>query len=161
MFFLKLSCLFYDPMDVSTLISGSSVFSKFSLYIWKFLVHAVLKPDLENFEHYFASVWDECNCVVVWTFSSIAFLWYWNEKWPFPACDHCWVFQLCWHIECSTLTASSFRIWNSLTGIPSPPLTLFVVMLLKAHLALHSVGRQDSDKKKQVENWSENIWPET
>ena len=101
--------------------------SKSSLYIWKFLVHVVLKPDLENFEHYFASVWAECHCVVLWTFSGIAFLWYWNEKWAFPACGHCWVFQLCWHIECSTLTASPFRIWNSLTGIPSPPLTLFVV----------------------------------
>ena len=48
------------------------------------------------------------------------------------------VFQLCWHIECSTFTASSFRIWNSSTGIPSPPLPLFVVMLSKAHLTSHS-----------------------
>ena len=50
----------------------------------------------------------------------------------------CWVFQICWHIECSTFTASSFRIWNSSPGIPSPPLALFVVMLPKAHLTLHS-----------------------
>ena len=47
-------------------------------------VHVLLKPSLENFEHYFASVWDECNCAVVWTFFGIAFLCDWNENWPFP-----------------------------------------------------------------------------
>ena len=51
---------------------------------------------------------------------------------------HCWAFQICWHIECSSFTASSFKIWNSSAGIPSPPLALFVVMLSKAHLTLHS-----------------------
>ena len=56
----------------------------------------------------------------------------------FQSCGHCWVFQICWHIECSTFTASSFRIWNSSTGIPSLPLALFVVMLSKAHLTSHS-----------------------
>ena len=56
----------------------------------------------------------------------------------FQSCGHCWVFQICWHVECSTFTASSFRIWNSSTGIPSPPLALFVVMLPKAHLTSHS-----------------------
>ena len=56
----------------------------------------------------------------------------------FQSCGHCWVFQICWHIECSTFTASSFRIWNSSTRIPSPPLVLFIVMLPKAHLTLHS-----------------------
>ena len=55
----------------------------------------------------------------------------------FQSCGHCWVFQICWHIE-YTLTASSFRIWNSSTGIPSPPLALFLVMLSKAHLTSHS-----------------------
>ena len=53
--------------DVGNLISGSSAFSKTSLNIWKFTVHILLKPGLENFEHYFTSVWDEFNCVVVWT----------------------------------------------------------------------------------------------
>ena len=52
--------------------------------------------------------------------------------------DHYWVFQVCWHIECITLTASSFRIWNSSTGIPSHPLALFIVMLSKAHFTSHS-----------------------
>ena len=56
----------------------------------------------------------------------------------FQSCGHCWVFQICWHVECSTFTVSSFRIWNSSTGIPSPPLALFVVMLPKAHLTLNS-----------------------
>ena len=56
----------------------------------------------------------------------------------FQSCGHCWVFQICWHIECSTFTASSFRIWNSSTGIPSPPLDLFLVMLPKAYLTSHS-----------------------
>ena len=66
------------------LISGSSAFSKTRLNIWKFTAHILLKPDLESFEHYFTSLWDECNCVVVWTFFGIAFLWDWNENWPFP-----------------------------------------------------------------------------
>ena len=82
--FLELSCFFDDPTDVGNLISGSSAFSKFSLNIWKFTVHILLKPGLENFEHYFASVWDEYNCEAVWTFFGIAFLWDWNENWPFP-----------------------------------------------------------------------------
>ena len=56
----------------------------------------------------------------------------------FQSCGHCWVFQIFWHIECSTFTASSFRIWNNLTGIPSPQPALLVVMLPKAHLTLHS-----------------------
>ena len=63
--FLELSCFFDDPLDVGNLISGSSAFSKSSLNIWKFMVHVLLKPGLENFEHYFAGMWDECNCVAV------------------------------------------------------------------------------------------------
>ena len=67
--------------------------------------------------------WAQLCCVVVWTFFGIVFLLDWQS------CGHCWVFQLCWHIEYSTFTTSSFRIWNSSTGIPSPPLALFIVML--------------------------------
>jgi len=59
--FLELSSFFHDPADVGNLISGSSAFSKSSLNIWKFVVHVLSKPGLKNFEHYFASVWDECN----------------------------------------------------------------------------------------------------
>ena len=82
--FLKFSCFFDDPTDVGNLTSGSSAFSKSSFNIWKFSVHVLMKPHLENFEHYFASLWDECNCAVVWTFFGIAFLWDWKENWPFP-----------------------------------------------------------------------------
>ena len=70
------------------LISGSSAFSKSNLNIWKFSVH-ILKSSLENFDHYFASVWDECNCAVAWTFFGIACLWDWNENWPFPVLWPC------------------------------------------------------------------------
>ena len=69
--FLELSCFFNDPADVGNLISGSSAFSKSSLNICKFMVHILLRPSLENFQHCFASVWNECNCVVLWTFFGI------------------------------------------------------------------------------------------
>ena len=75
--FLELSCFFDDPADVGNLMSGSSAFSKTSLNIWKLTVHVLLKPGLENFEHYFTSL---CNCVVVCAFFGIAFLWDWNEN---------------------------------------------------------------------------------
>ena len=76
--FLELFCFFDDPADVGNLISCSSAFSKTSLNIWKFMVHVLLKPGLENFEHYFTNMWDECKCAVVWPFFGIAFLWVWN-----------------------------------------------------------------------------------
>ena len=63
--FLEPSCFFDDPADVGSFISGSSAFFKTNLDIWNFTVHVLLNPGLENFEHYFASVLDECNCVVV------------------------------------------------------------------------------------------------
>jgi len=97
-----------------------------------------LEPGLDNFEHYFASMWDECNCVAVWTFFGIAFLWDWNENWHIPVLWPLLIFQICWHIECNTLTASSFRIGNTSAGIPSPPLALFIVILPRAHLTLYS-----------------------
>ena len=63
--FLELSCFSDNPTDVGNFISDSSAFSKSSLNIWKFMVHVLLKPGLENFEHYFTSVWDEYNCAAV------------------------------------------------------------------------------------------------
>ena len=63
----------------------SSAFSKTNLNIWKFMIHVLLKSALENFEHYFTRVWDECNCAVVWAFFGIAFLQNWNENWPFSS----------------------------------------------------------------------------
>ena len=118
--FLEFSCFFCNPRDVCNFISGSSAFSKSSLNMWKFTVNVLLKPGLENFECYFASMWNECTCVVIWAFFGIAFLWDWSENWHFPVL---WpllsIFQICWHIECSTLTASSFKIWNSSTDFPA------------------------------------------
>ena len=63
--FLELPCALYDSTDVGNLISGSSAFSKSSLYIWKFLAHVLLKPSLKDFEYYLSSMWNYCNCVVV------------------------------------------------------------------------------------------------
>ena len=82
--FLEFSCFFYDPVDAGNLISRSSPFSTSSLYIWKFSIHLLLKPDLKDFEHYLASMWSEPNCTVVWTFFGTSLLWDWNENWPFP-----------------------------------------------------------------------------
>ena len=129
---------FSDSTDVGNLISGSLAFSKSILNIWKFSVHILLKFHLENFEHYFASVWDEWNCAVVWTFFGIAFFGIGMKTDLFQSCGHCWVFQICWHNECSTFTASSFRKWNGPAVIPSPPLALSVDMVPKAHLTSHS-----------------------
>ena len=69
--FLELSCSFDDIADIGNLISGSSIFSKTSLNNCKSSVHVLLKPGLENFEHYLTSIWDECNCAVVWAFFGI------------------------------------------------------------------------------------------
>ena len=123
--------------------SGSSRF----MYCWSLC---------GEFEHYFTSVWDECNCAVVWAFFGIAFLWDWNENWPFQSCGHCWLFQVCWHIECSPFIASSFRIWNSSPGIPSPPLALFIVMLPKAHLTSHS--RMSGSRSVITPLWLSGSW---
>ena len=76
--------LFNDPVDFGNLASGFSAFSKSSLYNWKFSVHVLLKTSLKDFEHYLASIWNECSCMVVWTFLGIAFLWDWSENWHFP-----------------------------------------------------------------------------
>ena len=86
------------------------------------------------FEHYLASTWNECNCMIVWTFFGIALLWGWDENWPFPVLWPLLSFVICWCINCSNLTASSLRVWNCSTGIPSPPLALFIVPLPKTHL---------------------------
>ena len=74
----------------------------------------------------------------------------------FQSCGHCWVFQICWHIERSTFTASSLRIWNSSTGIPLPPLALFIVMLPKAHLTSHS--RMSGSRWVITPSWLSGLW---
>ena len=74
----------------------------------------------------------------------------------FQSCGHCWVFQICWQTECSTFTASPFRIWNSSTGIPLPPLALFLVMLPKAHLTSHS--RMSGFRWVITQSWFSGLW---
>ena len=129
--------LFQHPIDVGNLISGSSTFPKSSLYIWTFLVHILLKPSLKDFEHYLASM---CLYSSLNIFG-IAHIWDWKKNKQTdlpPSYGHCWVFQICWHIEYSTLTASSFRIFNSSARILPFPLALFLVLLPKAHLTSYS-----------------------
>ena len=134
---LAIWCLLPLPFLKPTWTLGSSRF------------HVVLKPGLENFEHYFTSLWDECSCAVAWAFFGIAFLWDCNENWPFPvvATAEFSKFAGILRAELSQHHLSRFeiaqlefhhRIWNSSTGIPSPLLALLVVMLSKAHLTLHS-----------------------
>ena len=122
--FLELSSFFDDATDVGSLISGSSAFSKFSLNIWKFSLHILLKLGLENFEHYFASMWVQlCDSLnILWHCPSLGLAW----KLTFSSPVATAVFQICWYIECSTFTASSFKVWNSSTGIPWLPLALFI-----------------------------------
>ena len=154
--FLELSCFFNDLLNVGNLISRSYAFSKSSLNIWKFKVHILLKPGLENFEHYFASVWDEFNCAVIQTCFGIAFLWDWNENGTFPVLWPLLSFPnllTCWG---SIVIASSFRIRNSSTGISSPPLALFLVMLPKAHLTLHS--RMSGIRWVIIPSWLSGLW---
>ena len=84
---------------------------------WGILSIALLAREMSALERYFEHS------------STLPFFGIGMETDLFQSCGHCWVFQICWHTERSTFTASSFRIWNSSTGIPSPPLALFVVML--------------------------------
>ena len=111
-----------QPFLVPSCTSGSSRF------------HVQLRPRLKDFEHNLSSLWHEDHCMVVWTFFGIAFLGIGMKTDLFQSCDHCWVFQICWHNECSTLIASHFKFLNSSAGFPSAPLDLFTVMLTKAHL---------------------------
>ena len=120
------------------------------------MVHVLLKPGLENFEGYFTTVWDECNCAVVEHSLALPFLGARMKTDLFQSCSHCWVFQIWWHIKCSTFTASSFRVWSSLTRIPSPPLALFIGMLPKAHLTLHS--RMSASRWVSIPSLLSGLW---
>ena len=151
--FLELSCFFDDPTDVDSLISGSSAFSTFSLNIWKFSVHVWLKPGLK---HYLASMWNEHNHVVVWAFFGIALLWDWSENCHFPVLWPLLTFPHLLAYWVQHFQASSFRIWNSSAGIPSPPLCLFIVMLPEAHLTLHS--RVSGSRWVITPSWLSGSW---
>ena len=112
-------------------------FTKSSLYIWKFSFYILLKPSLNDLT--FTLLACEMSAIV-WQFENslaLPFFGIGMKTELFQSCGHCWVFQICWHIECSTLTASCFRIYNSSVGVLSPLLVLFAVMLLKAHLTSH------------------------
>ena len=132
--FLESPFFHYDPRGVGNSISSSSALSKCSLYIWKFSVHILLKPGLKDFEHSLSSMQHEHNCMVVCTFFGTARFGDWNENWPFQFFGHCWVFQICLHIEYNTFTASSFRILYSLAEILSPLISLFAVILPNVQL---------------------------
>ena len=96
----------------------------------------LITPGLENFKHYFTSM--QMSAIVKQFEHSLAlpFIGIGKKADLFQSCGHCWIFQICWHIEWSTFTVSSFRIWTSSNGIP--PLALFIVMLPKAHVTSHS-----------------------
>ena len=114
------------PFINPAFVSGSSQFMYCWSPAWRILNITLLACEksttLWQFEHSLA-----------WPFFGIGM-----KTELFQFCGHCWVFQICWQVECATFTASSFRIWNSSAGIPSPPLALFVVMLPKAYLTSHS-----------------------
>ena len=156
MFFLELSSFLYDLTDVVNLISGSSIFSKSSLNIWKFTL-----------QYYWSLAWRifsitllacEMSAIVLWLENSLIlpFFEIGMKINIFQSCSPCWVFQICWHTECSTLTASSFRIWNSSSEIPSSPPALFVVMLPKAHLT--SDSRISSSRWVITPSWLPGLW---
>ena len=178
---LELSSFLCDPVNVGILFSASSSFSKPRLNIWKFLVHVMVKPSMQDFKHdltsmgcYCCSVaqscptlcdrmiavrqaslsftisWNllklvsiDCNWPMVSTFFGTTLLGNWDEIDLFQSCDQCWVFQICRHIECNTLIASSFRILNSSTGIP-----LFTIVALK--LQMH----KKNWSIKYMQSWS-------
>ena len=98
----------------------------------------------------------ECNCSVVCAFFGLPFFGIGVKTDLFQSCGHCWVLQICWHIECSTFTASYFRIWNSSTGLPSPPLVLFLMMLPKAYLTSHS--RMSGSRWVITPSWLSGSW---
>ena len=107
--YLESPCFLKDPVNVGNFfLSGSSIFSKSWLHIYKFLVHILLK----DFEYYITNMWNEHNCLVVWTFFSISLLCHWNENWPIPPSCQWWVFQIWVHMK-------SMTQFNSFMGMKS------------------------------------------
>ena len=119
-------------------MSGSYTFSKDSLNIWKFMIRVCWSLAWRILSITLLAC--EMNAIV-WQFEhslALPFFGIGMKTDLFQSFGHCWVFQICSHVECSTFTASSFRIWNSSSGIPSPSLVLFIVMLPKSLLTSHS-----------------------
>ena len=124
--FLELSCFFCDPADVGNLISGSSAFSKSSFNIWQFTVHILLEPGLENFEHYFASVWDECNYISVWMESDL--LTWWNHSEHLQKLKLLTGVRVCvcvcvtpWTVAHQAPLSTGFSRQEYWSGLPIPP----------------------------------------
>ena len=122
--------------------SGSSWFTYYWNLAWKILGiwECEMSTIVQLFEHSLA----------------LSFLGIGMKTDLFQSCGYCWVFQICWHIQCSTFTASSFRIWKSSSGIPSPPLALFVPMLPKAHSTLHF--RISGSRWVITPSWLSGLW---
>ena len=141
------------------MIQQISGFSAFSNSAWT--------PGSSKFMYYWSIAWRILSIILLVCEMS-AIVWYCEHCLALPffdiemkgdlfqSCGHCWIFQICWRIECSTLTASSFRIWNSSAEIPSPPLALLVLMLLKAHLASHS--RMSASRWVTTPSWLSGSW---
>ena len=134
---LKLPCFLHDPTEVGNLISRSSSLlnSACTSGSCEFML---LMPSLKDFEHYFAGMWNKKNCMAVWAFFGIALLLHWNENWSFPVLWPLLSFPNLLAYWVQHFNSIIFRIWNRSTGIPSPPLNLFLTMLLEAHLTSHS-----------------------
>ena len=149
--FLEFVCFFYDPTNIGNLISGFSPFSTPTLYIessqftycWS-LAWKILRLTLRACKISTTVRWCEHFLVLPFFGTGV-------KTDLFQSWGHCWVFQICWCIECSILTASSFSIWNSSARIPSPPLALFIVILPKAHLTSHS--RMSPSKWVATPSW--------
>ena len=129
---LAIWCLVPLPFLNPASSSESSQFMYCWSLAWKILNITWLACEVSK------TVWNECSCAIVCTFFGIVFFEIGMKTDIFQFCGHCWVFQICWHIQCSILRASSFRIWNSPAGIPSPPLALFIMMLPNSHSTSHS-----------------------
>ena len=141
------------------------------LAIWSLVPLPFLKPALTSGSSWFTYCWSlawrilsitllacEMSAIVLQFEHSLAlpFFRIGMKTDLFPSCGHCWVFQIYWHIECSTFTASSFRIWKSSTGFSSLPLALFVVVLPKAHLTSHS--RISGSRWVITPSWLSELW---
>ena len=154
--FLEFSWFSDAPLDVGSLISGSLPFlkpawtseSSWFTYCWS-LAWRILSITLLACEMS-AIIWQLEHSLV------LSFFWIGMKTDLFQSCGHCWVFHICWHIECSTFTASSFRVWNSSTGILSHPLALFVAMLPKAHWTSHS--RVSGSRWVTTPSWLSGSW---
>ena len=114
------------PFQNPACISGISQFTHCWNLAWRILKIALLAGRMSTIMGYFKHS------------LALPFFGIWMKADLFQSCGHCWVFQICWHIECSALTSLTFRILNSSPGIPSHPLALFIVMLPKAHLTSYS-----------------------